>query len=80
MAVKKQNQLHPLLPKNKHIDSVGNDKRGAYLKSGGATMLIARNLTSNGVKALANSIENMCTKLGTKLEGIIIDAPAKIKS
>ena len=74
-----QNQVHPSPPKKKRVDALGNDRRGAYFKTGNTTTLLARGLTTNGVKALANNLEDMCTKLGTKLEGHIIDAPVKLK-
>ena len=77
--IRHQNQVHPPLPKKKRVDNLGNDRRGAYFKTGNTTTLLARGLTTNGVKALANNLEDMCNKLGTKLEGHIIDAPVKLK-
>lgn len=74
-----QNQLYPPPPKKKRVDTLGSDRRGAYFKSGNTTTLLARGLTTNGVKALATNLEDMCNKLGTKLEGHIIDAPVKLK-
>lgn len=70
--VKKQNQLHPPLPKKKRVDVAGNDKRRVYFKSGNSTMLLAKGLTENGAKVVQNVLENILTDLGTKLEGKLI--------
>jgi hypothetical protein len=70
--VKKQNQLHPPLPKKKRVDVAGNDKRRVYFKSGNSTMLLAKGLTENGAKVVQNVLENILTDLGTKLEGRLI--------
>jgi len=70
--VKSQNQVHPPLPKKKRVDNLGNDRRRAYFKCGNSTMLLAQGLTENGVKAVANALENILSDLGSKLEGKII--------
>lgn len=70
--IKKQNQLHPPLPKKKRVDVAGNDKRRVYFKSGNSTMLLAKGLTENGAKVVQNVLENILTDLGTKLEGRLI--------
>lgn len=67
-----QNQLHPPLPKKKHVDKAGNDKRKVYFKSGNATILLCNHLTENAYKVLYNSLDELCTKLGSKLEGKLI--------
>ena len=79
MAVKKQNQVHPPLPKKECVDAQGNHRRGAYFKTGNTTVLLARGLTSNAIKVIGNTLENICEELGVKLEGHIIDAPVKLK-
>lgn len=40
-----------------------------YYKSGGATILIAKNMTYTGVKFLGKMIEDYLEKHNTKLEG-----------
>lgn len=70
--IKKQNQLYPPPPKKKRVDALGNDRRRAYFKSGNSTMLLCQGLTENGVKVVANTLEDIIIKLGSKLEGKII--------
>lgn len=40
-----------------------------YFKSGGATVLLAKNMTYTGVKFLSDMIENYLKKHDTSLEG-----------
>lgn len=61
---KVRNQIHPPLPKKKRVDSVGNDTRRLWLKEGNATMLITKELTENGCKALINTINSTLIKFG----------------
>lgn len=72
MAMKTTNQLNPPLPKRKRVDKLGNDRRRAYFKSGNTTVLLCENITENAARALSNHLEDLCIKLGTKLEGHII--------
>lgn len=58
------NQVHPPLPKKKRVDEQGNDKRRLWLKEGSATMLITKDLTESGCKALINSINSTLIRLG----------------
>ena len=60
------NQIHPPLPKKKRVDAQGNDKRRLWIKDGNTTMLITKELTETGCKALINSINSTLIKLGHK--------------
>lgn len=67
-----KNQVNPPLPKKKRVDSLGNNRKRVFFKSGNSTMLFCKGLTENGAKALENAISDACVKLGTKMEGIFI--------
>lgn len=60
------NQVHSPLPKKKRVDEHGNDLRRLWLKDGDTTMLITKELTENGCKAIINSINTTMVKLGKK--------------
>lgn len=70
--LKSMNQIHPPLPRKKRVDAQGNDRRRLYFKSGNSTMLLCQGITENAAKVISNNLNNMCTKLGTKLEGKLI--------
>lgn len=63
-----KNQLNPPPSKKKRVDSVGNDKRKLWLRSGGkddkTTMLIVDGLTENGCKAVEYALNDVLKKLG----------------
>lgn len=59
-----KNQVHSPLPKKKRVDEQGNDRRRLWLKEGSATMLITKDLTENGCKALIHVINSTLIKLG----------------
>ena len=71
-TLKKQNQLNPPLPKKKRVDKLGNDRRRLWLKAGNSTMLVCKSVTENAAKVISESLEDLCKKLGTKLEGNLI--------
>lgn len=73
--IKKQNQEFPITPKKKRVDSVGNDKRKLYFKSGGATITLIKSLTENQAKIIENVVHNIVEDLHLKLEGTFIWKP-----
>lgn len=60
----KQNQLHPPLPKQKRVDAQGNDRRRFFVKSGNATLMLAKGLTKNACDILESKIVNAIKDLG----------------
>lgn len=60
------NQQHPTLPKKKRMDVQGNDKRRVFVKSGNATMMLAKGLTKNACDILESKIVNAIKDLGGK--------------
>lgn len=62
--MKEQNQQHPTLPKKKRMDVQGNDKRRVFVKSGNATMMLAKGLTKNACDILESKIVNAIKDLG----------------
>lgn len=77
IAKQHQNQQHPPLPKKNRVDAQGNDKKRIYFKSGNSSMLFCKGLTENGYKALVSSLNDLMSKLGTKLEGNLICTQGK---
>lgn len=69
--LKRQNQIHPPLPKKKRVDAVGNDRGRMFYKDGNSTMLLCR-CTENASKVIANTIANICDDLNVKLQGNFI--------
>lgn len=59
-----QNQNHPPLPKKKRVDVQGNDKRRVFVKSGNATMMLAKGLNKNACDILESKIVNAIKDLG----------------
>lgn len=72
MAMRTQNQVNPPLPKKKRLDSLGNNRKRMFFKSGNATMLFCKGLTENGCKVLEDKINEFMTAIGTSLEGKFI--------
>lgn len=62
--MKEQNQNHPPLPKKKRVDDQGNDKRRVFVKSGNATMMLAKGLNKNACDILEQRILNEIKNLG----------------
>lgn len=62
--VREQNQQHPPLPKRRRVDVQGNDKRRVFVKSGNATMMLAKGLTKNACDILESKIVNAIKDLG----------------
>lgn len=62
--MKEMNQNHPTLPKKKRMDVQGNDKRRVFVKSGNATMMLAKGLTKNACDILESKIVNAIKDLG----------------
>ena len=62
--MREQNQNHPPLPKKKRVDVQGNDKRRVFVKSGNATMMLAKGLTKNACDILESKIVNAIKDLG----------------
>ena len=63
-----QNQQNPPLPKKKRVDSAGNDRKRFIVKSGGATLILASNLTKNACDVLESHIRGCIENLGGKCE------------
>lgn len=68
----KQNQVHPPRPKKMRVDTLGNDRRKIFFKSGNSTMLFCKDLTENGARAMSIRLTEHLKRLGTKLEGSFI--------
>ena len=64
--MRERNQNHPPLPKKKRVDVQGNDKRRVFVKSGNATMMLAKGLTKNACDILESKIVNAIKDLGGK--------------
>lgn len=62
--MREQNQNHLPLPKKKRVDVQGNDKRRVFVKSGNATMMLAKGLTKNACDILESKIVNAIKDLG----------------
>ena len=62
--MKEMNQNHPTLPKKKRMDVQGNDKRRVFVKSGNATMMLAKGLSKNACDILESKIVNAIKDLG----------------
>ena len=62
--MKEVNQNHPPLPKKKRVDVQGNDKRRVFVKSGNATMMLAKGLTKNACDILETKILDTIDALG----------------
>lgn len=62
--VRQVNQQNPPLPKRKRVDSQGNDRRRVFAKSGTATLLIAKNLTTNAALAFTEKMRENARNLG----------------
>lgn len=62
--MKEQNQNRPPLLKKKRVDAKGNDKRRVFVKSGNATMMLAKGLTKNACDILESKIVNAIKDLG----------------
>ena len=62
--MKETNQNHPPLPKKKRVDVQGNDKRRVFVKSGNATMMLAKGLNKNACDILETKIVDTIKALG----------------
>ena len=62
--MRERNQNLPPLPKKKRVDVKGNDKRRVFVKSGNATMMLAKGLTKNACDILESKIVNAIKDLG----------------
>jgi hypothetical protein len=62
--MKEMNQNRPPLPKKKRVDVQGNDKRRVFVKSGNATMMLAKGLNKNACDILESKIVNAIKDLG----------------
>ena len=58
------NQNHSTLPKKKRMDVQGNDKRRVFVKSGNATMMLAKGLSKNACDILETKILDTIDALG----------------
>ena len=62
------NQTNPPLPKKKRADDKGNVRFRIAAKSGGATMILCKDLTENAANAFIDSFKANVSKLGGKVE------------
>lgn len=63
------NQVHAAQSKKNRVDKRGNEKCRLWLKDGNTTMLLTKELTNAGCKALINSINTNLISLGGKSLG-----------
>lgn len=61
---KQVNQQNPPLPKKKRVDSKGNDSRRLFVKSGTATLLLAKLPSENAAKIAQTDISKIIKNLG----------------
>lgn len=54
------------------VDSVGNKRFRLFFKSGGASILVAKELTKNEIYILTKQFENNLKNYNSKLEGVWI--------
>lgn len=54
------------------VDSVGNKRFRLFFKSGGASILVAKELTKNEIVILTKQFENNLKNYNSKLEGVWI--------
>ena len=52
------------------VDSVGNPRFRLFFKSGGASILIAKELTKNEITILTTEFKNNLKNYNSKLEGV----------
>ena len=67
MSVRERNQQHPPQPKKQRVDAQGNDKRRLFVKSGTATMCLAKGLTKQACDLVASEIERLIKNAGGEL-------------
>ena len=72
-----RNQEHPTPPKKKRVDAQGNARIRVFVKSGDATMLLAKQLTRPAADALIESISSNTAKLGGILTCDFLITPNK---
>ena len=58
------NQVHPTPRKKERVDAQGNARCRVFVKSGDATMLLAKQLTRPAADALIDSIGDNIARLG----------------
>lgn len=67
-----QNQQIQQLKDKAAVDSVGNKRFRLFFKSGGASILVAKELTKNEICILTKQFENNLKNYSSKLEGVWI--------
>lgn len=68
MTISTKNQQNPPSPKKRRVDAQGNDKRKIFVKSGTATLLLAKGLTENAAHVFTKKLEENVQHLGGSLE------------
>lgn len=66
--VRKVNQQHSPLPKKKRVDSKGNDSRRLFVKSGTATLLLAKLPSENAAEIAKSNIPKIIENLGGEIQ------------
>lgn len=65
-----QNQQFQQRKDKTAIDSVGNPRFRLFFKSGGASILVAKELTKNEITILTTEFRNNLKNYNSKLEGV----------
>lgn len=63
-TIARVNQQNPPLPKKKRVDSKGNDARRLFVKSGTATLLLAKLPSENAARIAQIDISKVIKNLG----------------
>ena len=67
-----QNQQNQQRKDKAAVDSVGNKRFRLFFKSGGASILVAKELAKNEIVILTKQLENNLKNYNSKLEGVWI--------
>lgn len=65
-----QNQQHPQRKDKSAVDEVGNPRFRLFFKSGGASILVAKDLTRNEITILTTEFRDNLKNYNSKLEGV----------
>lgn len=65
-----QNQQFQQRKDKTAVDSVGNSRFRLFFKSGGASILVAKELTKNEITILTTEFRNNLKNYNSKLEGV----------
>lgn len=75
---KHQNQEHPIPPKKKCADALGNNYKRVFMKSGVSSMMLARGFKSdNAAIAFTEKLGEIAEKLGGSIAVEFVIKPGK---